>query len=68
MAETPVVHIGENSPEQIAFRLMEMIANCERRSLNGGSSSGFSPADKNYILKTYAEALHVVKYLNPIGG
>lgn len=29
MAETPVVHIGENSPEKVALELMEKVAAVE---------------------------------------
>jgi hypothetical protein len=34
MPDTPVVHIGENSPEQVAFKLLETIANIERISIS----------------------------------
>jgi hypothetical protein len=39
MAETAtVVHIGENSPEYIAYRLMHEIANIEGKSSFGPTS------------------------------
>lgn len=30
----PVVHIGENSAEQVAFKLMEEVATMEQRSIH----------------------------------
>ncbi|UXT59635.1 hypothetical protein FY134_18225 [Agrobacterium fabrum] len=60
MADTAVVHIGENSPQEVAYKLLRHIADCEKRSLTGGSANGFSPADREWILKTYAEAINAV--------
>ena len=57
MADQPVVHIGENSPEQVAFKLMLNIARVEGRD-------GQETASKEWILDTYAECLRIVK--NPI--
>jgi hypothetical protein len=54
----PVVHIGENSPEQIAYRLMHDVANVEKRQLY---SHGDQPADRKWILDTFAECLNAVK-------
>jgi hypothetical protein len=34
MADKPVVHIGENSPEFVALRLMELISRVESVPLN----------------------------------
>jgi hypothetical protein len=63
MAESaPVVHIGENSPEHVAFRLMETVMGVERKSLyHDDLSAGWSTADRKYILDTYAECLHAAK-------
>jgi hypothetical protein len=52
MADVPVVHMGENSPEQIAFKLMEQIAIAED-GLKGGRKG---------ILDTYAECLMTVHF------
>lgn len=52
MADTSVVHIGENSPEQVAFKLMQLIA------INEGKTGS---ADRKWMLDTYAECLHVVR-------
>ena len=35
MADNTVVHIGENSPEQVAFKLMEKVANAEDKHFIG---------------------------------
>ena len=55
MADQPVVHIGENSPEQVAFKLMELIARVERKSFFPEPSRGDTAADRQWILDTYAE-------------
>jgi hypothetical protein len=54
----PVVHIGENSPEQVAYKQMLEIANVERKTLHASApSSGWTAADRKWILDTYAECL-----------
>jgi hypothetical protein len=57
LADTSVVHIGEDSPEQVALKLMQAIANVEGRSL---ISTGTNPANRAWILQTYAQARAVV--------
>jgi hypothetical protein len=59
MAET-VVHIGENSPEHVAYKLMERIAEAEGKNLHR-SSSDQHKADKAWILDTYAECIRTVR-------
>jgi hypothetical protein len=45
MADAPaVVHIGENSPEQVAYRLTHDIASIEKRVLHH-TSGGHQAAD-----------------------
>lgn len=56
MADNNVVHIGENSPEQVAFKLLIEIAKAE-----GKKPFSVIEADREYILDTYAEALKAVK-------
>jgi hypothetical protein len=56
MADNTVVHIGEDSPEYVAYRLLERIAHLEGRPLGHKGS-----ADRKYILDTYAECLDVVR-------
>lgn len=59
MADAPVVHIGENSPEEVAYRLMKTIASNEGKTINpmGNNIS----ADRKWILDTYAECLDAVR-------
>lgn len=59
MADTPVVHIGENSPEEVALKLLEKVSQVERRPLY--RSDDQQPADRKWILDTYAECLDAVK-------
>ena len=60
MADT-VVHMGENSPEQVAYRLLGHVMNSERMSFNQNPSEGYKNANRKYILDTYAECLKTVR-------
>jgi hypothetical protein len=57
----PVVHIGENSPEHVAYKLMERIAEVEDGKLHRGSGGRHKVADKKWILDTYAECIRTVR-------
>lgn len=57
MADGTIVHIGENSPQQVAFNLMNLIANVEKRE---NYSHGEHPMTRDWILKTYEQCLSVV--------
>lgn len=59
MADAPVVHIGENSPEQVAFRLLERVASVEGIYLHGSKDG--KVADRKWILDTYAECIYAVR-------
>jgi hypothetical protein len=50
MADKPVVHIGENSPEYVAYKLMLDIIRIEGKERHS----------KDDILNLYAECLHTV--------
>jgi len=50
MADIPVVHIGENSPEYVAYRLLREIARLEK-----------GMGDRKKLLDTYAECLRTVR-------
>lgn len=56
----PVVHIGENSPEQIAFKLLTAIAHVEGKNASG-VYGGNEKADRKWLLDTYAECLEAVR-------
>jgi hypothetical protein len=64
MAQAPVapaVHSGENSPEEVAFRLYRIIGHAEGKlRTNGFSNAG---TDRKYILDTYAQCLQATKGL-----
>jgi len=51
MADAPVVHIGENSPEFVAYRLMEKIFAVEKGETR----------NRKTILNTYAACLLAIK-------
>jgi hypothetical protein len=62
MSDTPVVHIGENSPEEVAFKLMEKVARLEKKIFYHSSErTQDSTADRQWLLDTYAECLHAVR-------
>jgi hypothetical protein len=58
MADAPVVHIGENSPEEVAYKLMERIAFVEGKVLLG---MGTARPDRKWVLDTYKECLNTVR-------
>ncbi len=60
MAEQQIIRIAENSPEQIAYKLLETIASNEKKSLRGVPGTP-ATADKEWLLSTYAECLRVVR-------
>lgn len=51
-----VVHIGENSPEEVAFKLLQTVASVEGKSLFPFRGGDVKP-DRKWILDTYAECL-----------
>jgi hypothetical protein len=55
MADAPVVHIGENSPEHVAYQLMIQVARAEKISVINAPASSANPATRKWILDTYAE-------------
>jgi hypothetical protein len=56
----PVVHIGENSPEQIAYKLLLLIASKEGKLIDECATE-----NRKWLLDTYAECLRTVQ--NPSG-
>lgn len=57
MADAVDIHIGENSPEHVAYVLMSRIASSEQLVLTG---VGTKPT-RDWILSTYAECIKVVR-------
>jgi hypothetical protein len=53
MAEAPVVHIGENSAEHVAYRLMRDVLIIENKD--------FSHLNRKQFLDLYAECLNATK-------
>lgn len=56
------VHIGENSPEQVAYKLLDLVMSAEKRTHQPhmANRDGNTLADRKYILDTYAECLLAV--------
>jgi hypothetical protein len=61
MSDTTVVHIGENSPEEVAYRLMLDIVRIEDKLLEKSEKNPGKVADRKWILDTYAECIRVVR-------
>ena len=58
MADKPVVHIGESSPEKIAYTLLHDVMTAEKKTLvMHRQEGGITQADRKYLLDTYAECL-----------
>ena len=58
MVNDPVGRIGENSPEQIAYKLLQDIVAMEGKQI---SAQGDDPTDREWYLATFAECLSVVR-------
>lgn len=63
MADKTTVHIGENSQEQVAYKLFQHVASVERKALWGTETGPH--ADRAYILRTYWECRRVVFGVEP---
>jgi hypothetical protein len=62
MTDEPVAPTGENSPEQIAYRLMHEVATVERITIGAGDlQPKWTRAGRAWILDTYQECLYAVK-------
>ena len=59
MVDRSVLQAGENSPEHVAYRLMECIADVEGTSLS--KSGKEKMATRKWILDAYAESLDAVR-------
>lgn len=59
MVDHSVLQFGENSPEHVAYRLMECIADVEGVSLSKAGEE--KPATRKWILDAYAESLDAVR-------
>ena len=61
MAELTTDHAADESPENVAYRLLLMVADLESKTLHGNPSKDRTIADRKWILDTYAECLRAVK-------
>ena len=62
MGNTAVVHMGENSPEHVAYKLMKHVADLEKRSFNPDPEvQGWKAMDRTYLLDTFAECLKATR-------
>jgi hypothetical protein len=61
LADNTVLHIGGNSPEHVAFKLMNEIASVEGKVFHTSPGQRRTAADCRWILSTYRECLMTVK-------
>lgn len=61
MVDAPVVHIGENSPEEVALKLLDKIASVERVTFYHGDTPGEQVATREWLLNTYVQCLRATK-------
>jgi hypothetical protein len=54
------VHIADNSPHEVAYKLMRDVALAEKKTLHSNPGQGHTVADRKWILDTYAECLVAV--------
>jgi hypothetical protein len=57
MADETTIHIGENSPEQVAYKLMQQIAASEGFVLGG---MGQRP-NREWLIRTYSQCLYAIR-------
>jgi hypothetical protein len=60
MADQTTVHIGENSPEEVAYKLLKIVASNEGKTLQYAQGAP-ATADRSWLLDTYAECLRAVR-------
>jgi hypothetical protein len=53
------IQAGENSPEQVAFKLLQVVAYVEGKSL--AAAQGGTKPDRKWVLETYVQCLTAVK-------
>jgi hypothetical protein len=53
-----VVHVGENSPQKIAYELFKLVAMAEKKTLSHAHPEN---PDRKWILDTYAECVLAVE-------
>ncbi len=60
MLLTTEVRIASVSAEDAAYRLFNHISHVEKKALNASPSSDWTPADRKWILDTFAECIRAV--------
>lgn len=60
MSESTIVHIGENSPEQVAYKLFFDVI--KREATKSSANKAIEQDVRKYLLDAYAECLRAVRY------
>lgn len=61
MSEQITEHPTDESPENVAYRLLVLIADLESKTLHGNPAKDRTNADRQWILDTYAECLRAIR-------
>jgi hypothetical protein len=64
MSDASVVHIGENSPEHVAYQLLKLVAYLDGQDIGTATANAYASkpkADRKWLLDTYAECLRAVR-------
>jgi hypothetical protein len=59
MADQTTAHLAESSPEEMAYRLLRIVASNEEKTIAIGGPK--ASADRKWLLDTYAECLEAVR-------
>jgi hypothetical protein len=68
MADPAAMSVESNTPEKIALELMQMIAHIEKMALHSGPSQGWTSADRQWLLSTYAQCIEAVRSPEKVVG
>lgn len=61
MADAPVVHVEDNSVEQVAFKLLVAVAAAERKFLQGTKATSGELPTRDWILDAYNDCLKAAR-------
>jgi len=60
MSDPTIIHMSENSPEQVAYKLLREIASLEKKKAFGARDAT-EEVGRKWLLDTYAECLLAVR-------
>ncbi|MEO9900350.1 hypothetical protein [Nisaea sp.] len=61
MSDTTHLHVGENTQEHIAFKLLEVVASVEQKNLFHYEGAPEKTPTREWVLNTFAECLQAAR-------